>query len=79
MYNNIDELMNPALQEEFCKQVGAEELMVYENHVIATVEECTECYYGRMLLQPAIVGEYSFEEIESWKQKEFEKLNLEKL
>ncbi len=79
MYNSIDELMNPALQEEFCKEIGAEDLEIINGHVVATVMECTECYYGNMLLQPVIVGEYSYDEIESWKQNEFEKLNSDKL
>ena len=70
----INDIMNLALQKEFCKQVGADDLeLVNDSYVRATKEEVTECYYGNMLIQDVIVGEYSLDEIHNWMDLEYEK------
>lgn len=60
------EIMDLPMQALFCQQIMADDLDVWKGHVIATVQECTECYYGSMLLQDIIVHEFSFEEIQDW-------------
>lgn len=72
MYNNINDLMNLALQNEFCKEVGVDDLDIYNGRVIALNYECTESYYGHMLIQPVAVGEYSIEEIQRWIDNQYE-------
>lgn len=60
------EIMDLPMQALFCQQIMADDLDVWKGHVVATVQECTECYYGAMLLQDIIVHEFSFEEIQDW-------------
>ena len=60
------QIMDLPMQALFCQQIMADDIDVWKGHVIATVQECTECYYGSMLLQDIIVHEFSFEEVKDW-------------
>lgn len=57
---------NPALQEEFCAQIGADDLDVWKDHIVALKEEEIECYYGHRLIEPVIIKEFSYEFIYAW-------------
>lgn len=70
---NINDLMNEALQAEFCRQEGLDGLTIYNDHVVGYKTECIESYYGHCLFQDVIAGEYSYEEIQRWIDKEYEK------
>ncbi len=64
----LHDIMNEALKAAFIQEVvpEADDLIIWDNQVLATKEEVTECYYGNMLIQPVIVKEFSTQEVQEW-------------
>lgn len=64
----LHDIMNDALKAAFIQEVvpEADDLVIWDNQVLATKEEVTECYYGNMLIQPVIVKEFSTQEVQEW-------------
>lgn len=77
---DVQELMNPALEEAFIKEAApeADSLTICENKVLATKQEVTECYYGNMLIQDVIVKEFSIQEVQEWINDQYVKDLIEK-
>lgn len=69
----IGDLMNGALQLEFCAQMNHDRIDLYNGCVVGINTECTESHYGRKLFQEYIAGCYSMEEIQRWLDSEYEK------
>lgn len=64
----LHDIMNDALKAAFIQEVvpEADDLIIWDNQVLATKDEVTECYYGNMLIQPVIVKEFSTQEVQEW-------------
>lgn len=63
----LEEVLNDALQAEFCKEQGYDGLHQEGNKVIAFNYEVIESYYGHSLIEPCITDVFTLEELEEWK------------
>lgn len=70
----IDELLEPWQQWLFTEEQKGEDLYLcnYDNQsgsvLLVTVNECVECYYGHMLIEPVPIAEFTIPEIQSWRE-----------
>lgn len=69
-YHQINELIDEELKALFCNEHNIEDIDLLNGHVIGTIYECTEEYYGNRLIQPVIVASYEIQYVEDWMEEQ---------